>query len=168
MIRKTRILAAVIFAAAMFGSASAQRPAAKPDKPATGSTTKEDDIRRLLEVTGAAKIGEQILQRTSLLMRQSMPQVKEQDWQELQNELHNEFTSGNFVEMIVKIYSAHFTQAEIQALIKFYESPIGKKVVGAMPQITQESMEAGEERGREIVNKVLEKLKKKGYSVPTA
>jgi len=65
--------------------------------------------------------------------------------------------------MIVPIYDRNFSAEEIDGLMVFYSSPLGKKVLQKLPVIMQESMQAGKEWGGEIYKKVLLKLQQKGY-----
>ena len=51
----------------------------------------------------------------------------------------------------------------MQEIVKFYESPIGKKMAAAQPAITSESMKVGQQWGMNIAMKVQEALKAKGY-----
>ena len=43
-------------------------------------------------------------------------------------------------EEMVNIYEKHFTQDEIKDLIKFYESPTGKKLLETTPEISKDLM----------------------------
>lgn len=47
------------------------------------------------------------------------------------------------INAVIPYYSKTFTMDEIQGLIKFYESPLGQKVVQSMPQVSQDSQQAG-------------------------
>lgn len=40
---------------------------------------------------------------------------------------------------MVALYTRHFSEAEMRELIAFYDSPLGKKVVESMPQLTAQS-----------------------------
>jgi hypothetical protein len=55
-----------------------------------------------------------------------------------------------FVDMIVPIYARHCTQEEIEQLLAFDQSPIGKRMVEEQPLLVKESMEAGAEWGRKL------------------
>ncbi len=65
--------------------------------------------------------------------------------------------------MIIPIYDKYFTDDDIHQLLAFYSTPVGKKLVENLPVITQESMNIGMQWGKQIAEKVLEKLKQKGY-----
>jgi hypothetical protein len=67
------------------------------------------------------------------------------------------------VALVTPIYDKYYTEADIDQLITFYNSPIGKKSVELMPVIMQESMSVGQEWGKKIAEKIAKKLKDKGY-----
>ena len=45
-----------------------------------------------------------------------------------------------------KLYMAAFTEAELRELATFYRTPIGKKLIGALPQIMQGSAEMAQSK----------------------
>lgn len=47
------------------------------------------------------------------------------------------------VEALVPVYDRHFSLEEIEGMIAFMETPVGKKMVAETPQLMVESMEAG-------------------------
>jgi len=51
------------------------------------------------------------------------------------------FASPELIKGIAKIYEDHFSQAEIEELIRLYESPIGKKLMAVQAPISQATME---------------------------
>jgi hypothetical protein len=65
--------------------------------------------------------------------------------------------------MIIPIYDKYYSESEIKELTEFYQSALGKKVIATMPQIMQESMQAGQNWGRAIGEKVYTNLKEKGF-----
>jgi hypothetical protein len=69
----------------------------------------------------------------------------------------------DFVKLYVAIYDRHFSHQEILDLIQFYESPLGRRLVEETPGITQDSMEAGQEWGMRLGEKIMLELKKSGY-----
>ena len=46
----------------------------------------------------------------------------------------------SFKSQFVKIYAESFTEDELEQLIDFYRSPIGKKVIEKMPALAQKAM----------------------------
>lgn len=83
---------------------------------------------------------------------------------EVWEEFKKEFTSESMMDEIAPIYAKYYTEAELLALIDFYNSPIGKKTLEVTPAITQESMVVGQKKGQEVMGRIIEKLQKMGYT----
>ena len=132
----------------------------------TAARSKEDDIRKLLYVTGADKLGEQILDQMLGSLRSSMKQVPQSVWEEIIGEFRTAFAGRKIIELNVPIYSKYYTHDEIRQLISFYESPLGQKVTKVTPLVFKEAYEVGAEYGRGVMHDVLEKLRSKGYKPP--
>jgi hypothetical protein len=124
--------------------------------------SKRADILRLLKLTGAAKGVNQAYELMLPSLKQSMPQVPEQVWQDLRTEVRDQ----DMAELTYQIWDKHFTQQEIRDLIHFYESPTGQKIVRETPAIQQETLAAGQKWGDRILTRVLARLKEKGYQLP--
>ncbi|MDD3108591.1 MAG: DUF2059 domain-containing protein, partial [Alistipes sp.] len=52
--------------------------------------------------------------------------------------LEESFTE--LMELMVPIYAQFYTEKDMDELIAFYESPIGRKLAASQPQITQQTM----------------------------
>ncbi len=50
------------------------------------------------------------------------------------------FNINEIIERLVPLYDKYYTEEELLEIIKFYESPAGKKALEATPQIMQESV----------------------------
>lgn len=76
---------------------------------------------------------------------------------------------GGFVDLIVPVYAKHFTDDELDVLIEFYGTPVGKKTVSVMPQVTKEAMQIGQSWGQSlgptIVQRVRQRLKAEGIEL---
>ncbi len=117
-------------------------------------TQKQKDIRKLLKITGSGELGTQVMSQMIGNMKKAMPQVPDKFWADFMKEVHTD----ELVDLIVPVYDRNLSQQDVTELIKFYESPTGKKFVSVLPKITQESMGVGEKWGRELAMKVMTKL----------
>ena len=54
-------------------------------------------------------------------------------------------------ELVYPVYAEHFTLAELQALVAFYQTPAGAKALRVMPQVTAQALAAGQ-RWAQAVN----------------
>ena len=123
------------------------------------NTSKTENIKLLLEMTGSGKLGVQVVENTVANFRKSLPDVPEDFWDNILKEVNPDA----LVKLIIPIYDKFYTEEDLKKVIEFYQSPVGQKMISTMPQLMQESMKAGEIWGQEIGQKVYDDLKKKGY-----
>jgi hypothetical protein len=123
------------------------------------------DVRRLLEVSGAADIGNQVLTTLTASMRKAYPDVPDAVW----NDLVAELRSVDLVEMTIPIYRKYMTADDVRGLLAFHETPLGRKMLRVQPLIMRDSMEVGQKWGQQSTQRVLKRLQEKGYvRKPTA
>ncbi len=76
---------------------------------------------------------------------------------------------GGLMDRVVPLYDQHYTQDEIQKLIQFYETPLGKKVSALRPQIAKEAMVVAEEwinfLEPLLVQALAKRLEQEGYVI---
>ena len=89
-----------------------------------------------------------------------MPQVPEKFWSDFMKEVHTD----ELIDLIVLVYDRNLTEGDVKELIRFYETPTGKKFVSVLPEITQESMSVGEKWGRDLAMRVMTKLQAQQYA----
>lgn len=128
-----------------------------------GDNTKSDDIRRLIHVTGADKLGQQMVDQMMKSYPAMFPNVPPEIWSQLGRELK----VADMEDSIVLVYDRHLSRDDVRELLRFYESPVGQRVIHELPQITQECMLIGQEWGRAKGELVMRRLMEKGYK-PTA
>jgi hypothetical protein len=145
------VVAAIAVLCVLGGAARADSSATQPKQP---ETQKQKDIRKLLKITGSGELGTQVMGQMIGNMKKAMPQVPEKFWSDFMKEVHTD----ELVDLIVPVYDRNLSQGDVTELIRFYESPTGKKFVSVLPKITQESMGVGEKWGRELAMKVMLKL----------
>jgi uncharacterized protein len=111
------------------------------------------DIGKLLDATGASALGTQMATMMSNQVIDSMskaqPNIPDRVIVIVKEVLSTEFARAfsapdGLLSRIVDIYARHFTHAEVLALLKFYETPLGRKTVSVLPVVAQESSAAGQ------------------------
>jgi uncharacterized protein len=105
---------------------------------------KEKLIRSLLARTKEAEMAEERVLQAMAGMKQLMPRVPEKYWQKYRSLI----TVEELQNRLVEVYDRHFTAAEIQSLIQFYDSPIGKKLSEQALPILRESIEIAQEMSK--------------------
>jgi hypothetical protein len=123
---------------------------------------KEQKVRKLLELTGAASMGKQVMD-AMIDQFNKVPNLPEGFVAKFR-----EMASGDdLVEKVISIYMKHFDEESLDAVLAFYQTDARKKFLKAQPAIMKESMELGQKWGQELAMKTLkslqeEKDKKKG------
>jgi hypothetical protein len=125
---------------------------------ATPKPPSEAQVRQLMEVFGVDRMLGQMNSQMAAMMRQQVPCVPASYWQGfIDADGVRELT-----ERMVPIYQRHFSAADIAGLLKFYRSPLGKKVITAMPATMAEGMQLGQSWGRERAQAMLAQLQQDG------
>ncbi len=122
-------------------------------------TSKKEKIRNLMDVTGSGKMGAQVVQALIPSFQQAHPDVPQQFWDNFAKGLKVE----DLIEQIVPIYDKYYTEEDIDQIIAFYNSPVGKRMISTLPMVMQESMAAGQAWGKQLAEKVAQELKENGY-----
>ncbi len=121
--------------------------------------SKIEKIRTMLELMGAGNMGEQAAKRMIDSYKQALPTVPADFWEEVKKEIKAE----DLENLVIPIYDKYYTEEDLEQLIAFYNTPIGKKMRDVTSAIMNESMEAGQAWGKQVGEKVMQKLKDKGY-----
>ena len=117
-------------------------------------------IRQILEVTRAA---DQMLIGMEAMIpaqRASNPAVPAVFWERFTARAREQ--RGALVDSLVPVYDRNFTTADLGELLKFYQSPVGKRFITAMPNIARESIDVGQRWGFILGQEVAEQLSREG------
>lgn len=129
---------------------------------AVETESKAQKIEQLLELTNSGDMGVQVMNGMIASFQQSFPEVPAEWWTGFQQRA----SADALVATIVPIYERNFTDAEIDAMIAFYQTPEGQSVIAKMPAVLAESMLAGEIWGASIAEEMVRELEADGYEVP--
>ena len=92
-------------------------------------------------------------------LKQMAPQAPDSFW----DECMEEFDDDALVDLVVPIYDKHLSAEDVKALLTFYQSPSGQRVIKALPAIMAESMSAGQQWGQQIARRVLKRAQQHHY-----
>src|SRR5215472_17450490 len=126
------------------------------DGPSKIDPAKEADIRRLLDIAGTRAIATQTLDEMTItikpLLAGTLPPGEYR--QKLVELFFAKFKSKadaqHIVDLAVPIYDKHFSREEINGLIQFYQTPLGKKTLTELPLLFTELRQAGEKWGQAL------------------
>lgn len=138
---------------------------------------KRDNIREIIRVTGTLDIVDQLagpmFEQFAEAFAAVNPGAGDQLRVAIADELQQVFRDniGDLEEMTVLAYDAHFDAAEIAALLEFYLSPLGQRLIEETPNIVRESQAAGMAWGRALghiaFERVVERLENEGFETPS-
>lgn len=120
--------------------------------------------RRLLALTRSAQLSIRAMEVMVPAQRAANPQIPAEFWDAFLARARRDV--NQLVDSLVPIYGNHFTHAELEELVRFYQSPIGRRLTEAQPLITQESVEVGQRWGAIIGRQVAESLGAGGRKAP--
>ncbi len=136
------------------GSAKSQASAEKVDP------AKEERIRHLMDITQTSKLGDNIasyiISQVRSAANQTVGEAAAPKFMESFSQQFNASASAAAVtDAMVPIYARAFSMEDINSLIQFYESPLGQRVVKALPDVVQQSQTQGVEIEQTAALKVL-------------
>jgi hypothetical protein len=137
------------------------------------TTAKKEDIKRLMEVTGATNIAKQFASAISQQIFQTLKaagtKIPDRALAVMDTELTSLFSEkmsvpGGFIDQIIPIYDKYFTHQDVREMLAFYQTPIGQKAISVLPAVTNECTLAGQRWGQslgpELDQRVLSALKR--------
>ena len=146
-----------------------EKPA--PAKPAASSAPrsldsgKEADIRKLMDLTGANSLGEQLMSagmeqfRASVLDSQPDNPRAKQFVDAFEAGFQKHFDAKSLNETEIPIYDKFLTAEDLKGLLEYYSSPLGRRMLKILPEIAQESQAVGFSLGQKAAQQTMEDLK---------
>ncbi len=120
------------------------------------STSKIEKIKTLLELTGSAKQSRELMD----VMINSLTATSSNLPREVFLEsIKKEINFNELINEMVPIYHKHFTEADVDGMIKFYQSDVGKKMIDKMPSILAEYMPIIKLKMGSMTERVMKSLK---------
>jgi hypothetical protein len=158
---RPRLAALLLFSLCAFGQ---QAPA---DAPAS-----REQILKLFEVMhirqqmrvmmqGMAKQQSDLVRET---IKQRNPQITEEQIAHVNDfmaETMKEFPIDGMLDDMIPVYQKHLTHPDVDAIIAFYSSPTGQKLMQEMPAMTSEGMQAAYPRMQKQMEKVMQRVEER-------
>jgi uncharacterized protein len=132
-------------------------PATPPEKL---DPAKDAAIRHLLDITGESMEGENInagmTNQVHSVMSRAIPPDQLPKFMNTFTAKYNPSAPPSAVtDAMVAIYARHYSMEDIQGMTKFYESPVGQRMVKEMPDVSKEWQTAGMQIDQKVAMQVL-------------
>lgn len=125
----------------------------------TEEIEKVNNIKELLAITGAKNLAQQVMNQMLGSIKSQYPQVPQKFWDTFLEETNVD----RMIDKLVPVYSKYLTNEDVKGLIRFYQTPLGKKTLVSLPQISRDSITIGQQYGLEAAKRALQRLQKEGY-----
>lgn len=101
----------------------------------------KEDVIKVLKASGSAA-----------QMEVAKEQVLENIPESKKEAFSKEFDASlpSLYDKMAEVYMETYTHEEIKQMLKFYDSPVGKKITEKASELTQKNMAAGQEWGMEL------------------
>ena len=157
-----------IVVVALAASSPAAHAQARPSKAAMATAN------QLVTVTGATALFNPLIagvvEQAKLLYLQQNPALAK-DLNEITAKMRADLAPrfSELTDEVARLYATHFTDAELNQILVFYQSPVGKKLLAQQATVIDDSMKFAQtwanKLSDEVVAKMREELKKKGHSL---
>lgn len=128
-----------------------------------------EDILKLFDVLQVQEQMKQVMRQVTLQMRslshdqmkKTDPNISAEDLAKIDARSEKMIEAVPVNEMLddmVPVYQKHLTKGDVQAMIGFYSTPTGQKILHEMPAITAEGMQALQPRMRKIMDDTMRSL----------
>lgn len=134
-----------------------------PDSPAS-----KEDVERYFQVMHSQDMMQQIVQAMSNPMHQMIHQqfMKDRDklppdfearMNKTMDEMLKDMPFDQMMQATEPVYQKHFTKGDMDALVAFYSTPTGQKLLRELPAITSETMQSM----MRIMSKQMDKMRER-------
>jgi hypothetical protein len=126
-------------------------------------TSSRESVEKLMELTEVSKMMDAMQQQVNNMFKGMSQQLgvsaeekpKFDKYMTKVSELMNEYMNwSTFKEPMIDIYTKHFSEHEVQGLIKFYQSEIGQSMTKKMPLVMQDSMAVSQVLMKDLMPKI--------------
>jgi len=137
--------------------------------PASDASAGRDDILKLFDVmqvrTQMNAVMTQIMIQTRTMtheqMRKRNPGITDADLAKadaMSEQLIKEMPIDGMLDDMIPVYQKHLNKADVEAMIAFYSTPTGQKILHELPAMATEGLQALQPRLRKQMDETMEKV----------
>ena len=135
------LLACLLFASISFAQQTdANAPASKADVERFLDAMQTRDMMKNVMQVMATQMHQIV--HDQLKNQQNLPADAEARLTKSTDEMLKTFPYDQLIDAMIPVYQKHLTKGDVDALVAFYSSPVGVKMLKELPGMTSESMQA--------------------------
>jgi hypothetical protein len=165
LLSASRLAVLAVAVAALSSAAQAQK---KP------SAAEIETANELVKVTGATALFNPLIagvvEQAKIVFLQQNPGLSN-DLNEIATKIRTDLAPrfSELTEEVGRLYAKHFSEQELKAILTFYKSPVGQKMLKEQPQVVDSSMKFAQDWANnltdEVIKRMSDELKKKGHDL---
>ena len=125
---------------------------------------KERSIRKLIQLTRAEQTMLDGMKIGLDAQKTAQPDIPDVFWDEFIKRATANI--GDFVTILVGVHDRHYTKEQIDQMIAFFETPVGRMMAEKQPAVALETVAAAERWGMKMGMQVMMDLTEKGLITP--
>lgn len=151
------LLACLLFASISFAQQNdANAPASKADVERFLDAMHTRDMTKSMMNAMTVRMHKMVHEQ--VLKQPNLPADSEERLNKLTDSVYKEMPVDELIDVMIPVYQKHFTKGDMDALVAFYSSPTGEKMVKEMPAIMSESMQAASGILQEMMAKMTQRV----------
>jgi hypothetical protein len=164
-IQRTGRPAAVVFALVAFASAAHSQQTS-----VTAIATAKELVAATRATTVFNPLIAGVIEQAKLLFLQQDPGLAK-DLNEIADKMRTDLAPrfADINDEMAKLYATHFTDQELKAILAFYKTPVGQKLLTEQPTVVDASMRYAQDWANklsdQVIAKMREELKKRGHNL---
>ncbi len=135
-------------------ASSVVSPSPTAPSPSGVDPDKEEQIRKLLELTGTVKLIDQMKIQLLISFKKQRPDVPPELWSKLAGEIDTKAVIDRFIP----VYDKYYTLDDLVVMNAFYESPVGQKMLANNPEIAHQSAVLGQDWSKQVGQKAEQEI----------
>jgi hypothetical protein len=112
-----------------------------------------EQTRELLDLMDYKKIEESNWSQMIAMNKQAAPFIPTDVWTDVQTNING----IDYPTLMQPIYAKYLSQEDAAKALEFYRTPAGKRVLQSMPPLLGESVQAAQQKGRQVGRDAIEK-----------
>jgi uncharacterized protein len=125
---------------------------------------KEKAIRKLIALTHAERTMLEGMKVGLDAQKRAQPDIPDMFWAEFIERATDNI--GEFVTILVGVHDRHYTKEQIDQMIAFFETPLGRMMAEKQPTVALETVGAAERWGMKMGMQVMMDLTERGLLKP--
>jgi hypothetical protein len=125
----------------------------------------EEKVKQLMDLMGTTKNIEKGLEDTMEQVKKFLPPVDEfrQIWDRFAKDIVTKTIMNFMKESIAPLWGEHYSEEELDALIAFYSSPVGGKIMGTQQEMGKRMTQMMFSMSQKIAKEFETKMKEEGF-----